>query len=133
MPRVAEAYRANLAMEYMTKGDIVLFGGGLGNPFFTTDSAVALRACEVEADAILLAKNIDGVYTDDPRCNPEAKLIKELSYDEAINRQLGVMDLSALLLCRDQRLPFIRVFGLDEPQNILKVLQGDDMGTLLHP
>ncbi len=133
MPRVAEAYRANLAMEYMTKGDIVLFGGGLGNPFFTTDSAVALRACEVEADAIQLAKNIDGVYTDDPRRNPEAKLIKELSYDEAINRQLGVMDLSALLLCRDQRLPFIRVFGLDEPQNILKVLQGDDMGTLLHP
>lgn len=133
MPRVAEPYRADLAVEYLSAGDIVLFGGGLGNPFFTTDSAVALRACEVGADALLLAKNIDGVYTADPRSDPAATLLKDLSYDEAIERQLGVMDLSALLLCRDQGLPFIRVFGLDEPGNILKVLQGDDMGTLLHP
>lgn len=133
MPKVAEPYRATLAVEYLSAGDIVLFGGGLGNPFFTTDSAVALRACEVEADALLLAKNIDGVYTADPRRDSSATLIKELSYDEAIDRQLGVMDLSALLLCRDQKLPFIRVFGLDRPDNILKVLQGDDMGTLLHP
>ena len=133
MPRIAESYRHELAVEYMSQGHIVLFGGGLGNPFFTTDSAVALRACEVQADAILLAKNIDGVYTDDPRLNPQAMLIKDLSYDEAITRQLGVMDLAALLICRDQGVPSIRVFGLSEPDNICKVLAGDPMGTLLHP
>ncbi|MHC1785760.1 MAG: UMP kinase [Christensenellales bacterium] len=133
IPRFAESYRAQLALQYMQEGRIVLFGGGLGNPFFTTDSAVALRACELSADAILLAKNIDGVYTDDPKRNPEAQLIRELSYEEAISRQLGVMDLSALLLCRDQQLPAIRVFALDDPENILKVLAGDPMGTLLHP
>lgn len=133
MPRIAESYRSDLAIEYMAQGHIVLFGGGLGNPFFTTDSAVALRACEVRADAILLAKNIDGVYTDDPRNNPNAQLIKDITYDEAITRQLGVMDLAALLLCRDHGVPFIRVFGLSEPENIFKVLAGDPMGTLLHP
>jgi uridylate kinase len=133
MPRIAESYRSDLAIEYMVQGHIVLFGGGLGNPFFTTDSAVALRACEVKADAILLAKNIDGVYTDDPRSNPNAQLIKDITYDEAITRRLGVMDMAALVLCRDHEVPFVRVFGLSEPGNIFKVLAGDPMGTLLHP
>lgn len=133
MPRVADAYRADLADELMRQGTIVLLGGGLGNPFFTTDSAVALRACELKADAILLAKNVDGVYTGDPREDASATLMKDLTYDEALEKQLKVMDLTALLLCRDQGLPFIRVFGLDEPENILKVLQGDDMGSLVHP
>lgn len=133
MPRVADAYRADLADELMRQGTIVLLGGGLGNPFFTTDSAVALRACELKADAILLAKNVDGVYTGDPREDASATLMKDLTYDEALEKQLKVMDLTALLLCRDQGLPFIRVFGLDEPENILKVLQGDEMGSLVHP
>lgn len=133
MPRLAAPYRAEDAIALMEQGYILLFAGGLGNPFFTTDSAVALRACELRAEALLLAKNIDGVYTADPRVHPEAKLIKELSYDEAIERRLGVMDMAALQLCRDQAIPVLRVFGLSEPENILKVLAGDDMGSLLHP
>lgn len=133
MPRVAETYNRDLALEYMEKGHVVLFAAGLGNPFFTTDSAVALRAAEIGADAVLLAKNIDGVYSADPKKDDSAVLIKDLSYDEALRRQLNVMDQSALLLCRDQGVPFIRVFGLDDPQNILKVLAGDSMGSVVHP
>jgi uridylate kinase len=117
----------------MKKGEVVLFGGGLGHPFFTTDSAVALRAAEISADAIFLAKNIDGVYSSDPRQDASATLIKDLSYDEALKRDLKVMDQTALLICRDQKVPFIRVFGLDCPENILKVLKGDEMGSLVHP
>lgn len=133
MPRIAETYSRDLALEYMAKGHVVLFAAGLGNPFFTTDSAVALRAAEIKADAVLLAKNIDGVYSADPRKDASAVLIKDLSYDEALSRGLNVMDQSALLLCRDQAVPFIRVFGLDDPKNILKVLTGDDMGSIVHP
>ena len=133
MPRVAETYNRDLALEYMERGHVVLFAAGLGNPFFTTDSAVALRAAEIGADAVLLAKNIDGVYSADPKKDDSAVLIKDLSYDEALRRQLNVMDQSALLLCRDQGVPFIRVFGLDDPQNILKVLAGDSMGSVVHP
>ena len=133
MPRVAETYNRDLALEYMERGHVVLFAAGLGNPFFTTDSAVALRAAEIGADAVLLAKNIDGVYSADPRKDDSAVLIRDLSYDEALQRQLNVMDQSALLLCRDQGVPFIRVFGLDDPQNILKVLAGDSMGSVVHP
>lgn len=133
MPRITETYRRDLAVEYMKKGEVVLFGGGLGHPFFTTDSAVALRAAEISADAIFLAKNIDGVYSSDPRQDASATLIKDLSYDEALKRDLKVMDQTALLICRDQKVPFIRVFGLDCPENILKVLNGDEMGSLVHP
>ncbi len=133
MPRVAECFRADLGRLYLEKGHVLLLGGGLGNPFFTTDSAVALRALELQADALLLAKNVDGVYDKDPRDHADAKLLKDLTYDEAISRQLKVMDLSALLLCRDQKLPFIRVFGLEDPENILRVLSGDPIGSLLHP
>ncbi|NLC32161.1 MAG: UMP kinase [Clostridiales bacterium] len=133
MPRIAETYRRDLAVEYMKKGEVVLFAGGLGHPFFTTDSAVALRAAEIAADAIFLAKNIDGVYSSDPRQDANAVLIKDLSYDEALKKDLKVMDQTALLICRDQKVPFIRVFGLDCPDNILKVLSGDEMGSLVHP
>lgn len=133
MPRVAETFNRDAALEYMEKGHVVLFAAGLGNPFFTTDSAVALRAAEIRADAVLLAKNIDGVYSADPRKDASAVLIKDLSYDEALRRGLNVMDQTALLLCRDQKVPFIRVFGLDQPENILKVLAGDEMGSVVHP
>lgn len=133
MPRVAGVYHRDTVLQAMEQGTVVLLGGGLGNPFFTTDSAVALRACELKADALLLAKNVDGVYTADPRTDSTATLIADITYDEAISRQLKVMDLSALLLCRDNGLPFIRVFGLQDPANILRVLDGDPMGTLVHP
>lgn len=133
IPRVTETFSRDRAIEYMQKGEIVLFAGGLGHPFFTTDSAVALRAAEISADAIFLAKNVDGVYSSDPKTDNTAVLIKDLSYDEALHRDLKVMDQTALLLCRDQKVPFIRVFSLDCAQNILKVLAGDEMGSLVHP
>ncbi len=133
MPRVCETYRGESALRHMKAGAVVLFGGGLGNPCFTTDSAVALRAVEVQADALLLAKNIDGVYSDDPRTNPNAVLLRQLTYAEALERNLRVMDLSAFSICQEQKVPALRVFGLDDPNNILKVLDGDDMGTTLRP
>lgn len=133
MPRVCDTYRADLARERMAQGVVVLFGGGLGNPCFTTDSAVALRAVEVEADALLLAKNVDGVYSDDPRLNPNAVLLRSLTYAQALEKHLRVMDLSAFTLCHEQQVPELRVFGLHDPQNILRVLDGDDMGTTLRP
>ena len=133
MPRVAEVFHAGRAIEYMEAGDIVFFAGGSGNPFFTTDTAVVLRAVETKADIILLAKNIDGVYTADPRKDPTATLIKDITYEEAEARKLRVMDTAAFTMCSEQKVPQVRVFGLDDPQNILKVLDGDMMGTVLHP
>ena len=133
MPRVAEVFHAGRAIEAMEAGEIVFFGGGSGNPFFTTDTAVVLRAVETRADVILLAKNIDGVYTADPRQDPTATLIKDISYDEAEQKKLRVMDTAAFAMCSEQRVPQVRVFGLSEPENILKVLGGDPMGTVLHP
>ena len=133
MPRVCETFTKQRALECMAQGEIVFFAGGSGNPFFTTDTAVILRAVEVEADAVLLAKNIDGVYTDDPRKNPDAVLIDRISYEEAAERQLKVMDATAFQLCAEQKVPAVRVFGLSEPENILKVIAGDPMGTVLYP
>ena len=131
MERVCDLYRASKAVEKMENGTIMLFAGGSGNPFFSTDTAVVLRAVEVEADAILLAKNIDGVYDSDPKKNPDAKLIRALSYEKAQEMRLRVMDTAAFALCADNKVPVVRVFMLDEPDNILKVLDGDDMGTTL--
>ncbi|MBE5777607.1 MAG: UMP kinase [Clostridiales bacterium] len=131
MNRVCDLYRASKAVENMENGTIMLFAGGSGNPFFSTDTAVVLRAVEVEADAILLAKNIDGVYDSDPKKNPDAKLIRALSYEKAQEMRLRVMDTAAFALCADNKVPVVRVFMLDEPDNILKVLSGDDMGTTL--
>ncbi len=133
MPRVCEVFHAGRAIQAMQEGEIVFFAGGSGNPFFTTDTAVVLRAAETKADVILLAKNIDGVYTDDPRKNPDATLIKEITYEEAERRRLKVMDTAAFALCAEQHIPQVRVFGLSEPENILKVLNGDPMGTVLRP
>ncbi len=133
MPRVADVFHAGKAIEAMQAGEIVFFAGGSGNPFFTTDTAVVLRAVETKADIILLAKNIDGVYTADPRKDPGATLIRDISYEEAGRRKLQVMDTAAFALCAEQRVPQVRVFGLSEPENILKVLNGDPMGTVLHP
>ena len=133
MPRVADAYTAGAARAAMAAGEIALLACGLGNPFFSTDTAVALRALELEADVLLMAKNIDGVYTDDPRVNPNARLIPDLTYQQAAEQDLRVMDAAAFCLLRDNRFPRVRLFGLDDPRNILRVLGGDAMGTLLHP
>lgn len=133
MTRFADAYTQRDAMRLLAAGDIVLFACGTGNPFFSTDTAAALRAVEIHADAILLAKNIDGVYDDDPRKNPNAKLLPDLTYLEAQQRDLRVMDATALTICRENAVPRVLVFGLDEPENILRVLSGEKMGSVVHP
>ena len=121
---VGERYSTQKSIEYMEKGSIVLFACGTGQPFFSTDTAAVLRAAEIHADAILLAKNIDGVYSDDPRKNPDAVKFDEISYDEVLARHLAVMDTTATSLAMDNSIPVI-VFGLAEPENIVRVLQGE--------
>ena len=133
MNRFCEPYTYRRAVRHLEKGRIVIFACGTGNPFFSTDTAAALRAVEIGADAILLAKNVDGVYDSDPRVNKEAKLLKDLTYDEVQARDLKVMDAAAITICRENKVPSIRVFGLDDPQNILRVIEGDPMGTNVHP
>ena len=125
---VGERYDTLRSIEYMEKGSIVLFACGTGQPFFSTDTAAVLRAAEIHADAILLAKNIDGVYSDDPRKNPDAVKFDEISYDEVLARHLAVMDTTATSLAMDNSIPVI-VFGLAEPENIVRVLQGEKIGT----
>lgn len=133
MNRFCEPYNTMAARRHLSEGRVVLFAAGSGNPLFSTDTAVALRAIELQADAILMAKNIDGVYTADPHKDPTATLIRDITYQEALNRGLKVMDASAFALCAENSVPMVRVFGLDDPENILKVLQGSDMGTFVHP
>ena len=125
---VGERYSTQKSIEYMDKGSIVLFACGTGQPFFSTDTAAVLRAAEIHADAILLAKNIDGVYSDDPRKNPDAVKFDAISYDEVLARHLAVMDTTATSLAMDNSIPVI-VFGLAEPENIVRVLQGEKIGT----
>ena len=125
---VGERYSTQKSIDYMEKGSIVLFACGTGQPFFSTDTAAVLRAAEIHADAILLAKNIDGVYSDDPRKNPDAVKFDEISYDEVLARHLAVMDTTATSLAMDNSIPVI-VFGLAEPENIVRVLQGEKIGT----
>ncbi len=133
MNRFCEPYTYRRAIRHLEKGRVVIFACGTGNPFFSTDTAAALRAVEIAADAILLAKNVDGVYDSDPNLNPDAKLLKDLTYQDVIERDLKVMDASAITICRENRVPCIRVFGLEDPANILRVIRGDEMGTFVHP
>ena len=133
IPRFAESYNTVAALERLEQGHILLLACGLGNPFFSTDSAVVLRAIELECDAILMAKNIDGVYTADPATHPGARLLPDLSYREAAERDLKVMDTAAFIMLRDNNMPLVRIFGLEPPENMLKVLAGDPMGSILHP
>ena len=132
MTRFAELYRADRAIARMEAGDIVLLAGGSGNPFFTTDTAAALRAAELGADAVFKGTTVDGVYDSDPRKNPNAKLIKDITYQETIDMGLKVMDTSAFQLCKDQKIPVIRVFNMDDLDNILRVAKGEDIGTVVH-
>ena len=127
---VGERYDTRRAIEYLESGEIVLFAGGSGAPFFSTDTAAALRAAEIHADAILLAKNIDGVYSDDPRKNPEAVKFDRISYAEMLARRLAVMDTAATALAMENDLP-VAVFALKDPENILRVLAGENVGTIV--
>jgi uridylate kinase len=133
MTRFAEPYTYRRAIRHLEKGRVLLFACGTGNPFFSTDTAAALRSVEIGAQAILLAKNVDGVYDSDPHRDPDAKLIRDLTYAEAIRRNLRVMDSSALTICNENKVPAIRVFGLDRPENILRVMRGEALGTTVHP
>jgi uridylate kinase len=128
---VAEPYIRRRAMRHLEKGRIVIFAAGTGNPFFTTDTAAALRALEIHAEAILMAKNhVEGVYTADPREHADAEFIEEISHREAIERRLAVMDSTALSLCMDNGLP-IYVFNMDDERNIDRIVCGERVGTLV--
>ena len=131
MREVAEPYIRRRAIRHLERGLVVIFGCGTGNPFFTTDTAAALRANEIAADVLMKATNVDGVYSDDPQTNPDAVFYKEVSYQEVVSKNLRVMDTSAVSLCRDNNLPIL-VFNLDEPGNVLKAVLGEPMGTLVH-
>ena len=131
MSEVAEPYIRRRAIRHLEKGRIVIFAAGTGNPFFTTDTAAALRALEIHAEAILMAKHgVDGVYTADPRAESDAELLPELTHREAIERRLRVMDSTALSLCMDNSLP-IHVFNIDDEGNIERIVSGERVGTVV--
>ena len=130
--QVAEPYIRRRALRHLEKERIVIFGGGTGNPFFSTDTAAALRALEVGAEVVLMAKNkVDGVYSDDPRKNPEAVRFDELTYLEVLNRGLQVMDTTAITLCMEAGLPIV-VFDIFKPGALVGIIQGEKVGTLIH-
>ena len=118
------------ANKYFEKGMVVFFAGGTGHPYFSTDTGIALRAIEMEADCILLAKAIDGVYDSDPKINPEAKKYDEISIQEVIDKQLGVIDLTASIMCMENRMP-LAVFSLNEKDSIANAMQGKINGTIV--
>jgi len=128
--QVVEPYIRGKAMRYLEEGKVVIFAAGTGNPFFTTDTAAALRGMEMNVEIVLKATKVDGVYTDDPKTHPDAMRYKRLSFDEAIHRNLRVMDATALTLCRDQKLP-INVFSIFKPGALQRVIMGEDEGTLV--
>ncbi|MGN0180344.1 MAG: UMP kinase [Monoglobaceae bacterium] len=130
MRQIAEPYIRLKAASHLKKGRVVIFACGSGNPFFSTDTAAALRAAEIDAEVILLAKNVDGVYDSDPNKNPNAKKFDKLSFIEVLNRGLGVMDSTATSLCMDNNIPIL-VFGLDDPENITRVVSGENIGTVV--
>ncbi len=130
MNKIAEPYIRNKATRHLEKGRVVIFACGTGNPYFSTDTAAVLRAAEINADVILLAKNIDGVYDSDPAKNPNAKKYDSLTYMDVLNQGLGVMDSTATSLSMDNRIP-IQVFALKEPGNIYKVVTGEKIGTIV--
>lgn len=130
MPAIAEPFRMERARELLASGAVVLLAGGTGHPWFTTDTAAALRALEIGADALLKATKVDGVYSADPVANPDAVRYDSLDYDDVLRMRLGVMDLTAITLCRENRLP-IRVFDMGVPGNLLRVVRGETVGTLV--
>lgn len=129
--QIVEPYIRGKAMRYLEEGKVVVFAAGTGNPFFTTDTAAALRGMEMNVDIVLKATKVDGVYTDDPVINPEAKRYQRLSFDEAIVKNLKVMDATALALCRDQNMN-VNVFSIFKPFSLKRVVLGEDEGTLVY-
>ena len=128
MRQVAEPYIRRKAIRHLEKGRVVIFASGTGNPYFSTDTAAALRAAEIEAEIILMAKKVDGVFDSDPVVNPEAKMYDQLSYNEVLTKRLGVMDSTAASLCMDNHIPIV-VFNLNQEGNIFKVITGEKIGT----
>lgn len=131
VPQVCESYIRRRAVRHLEKGRLVVFATGTGNPFFTTDSAASLRAVEIGADILLKATKVDGVYSSDPFTDKDAQRFDVIDYDEALHRKLGVMDSTALVLCRDNRIP-IRVFDMFEEGALSRLLAGEPVGTLVH-
>ena len=130
MNQVAEPYIRNRAMRHLEKGRVVIFGCGTGNPFFSTDTASALRAAEIEADIIFKASMVDGVYDSDPKKNPDAVKFDRLSFLDVLNKDLKVMDSTAATLCKDNEIPIL-VFNLEDPENIVRAVRGETIGTIV--
>ena len=130
MNQIAEPYIRNRAVRHLEKGRVVIFGCGTGNPFFSTDTAAALRAAEIEADVIHKASMVDGIYDSDPKTNPEAVRFDTLDFMDVLNRDLKVMDSTAATLCRDNQIPIL-VFNLDDPENIVRAICGEKIGTVV--
>ncbi|HJP03720.1 MAG: UMP kinase [Chromatiales bacterium] len=129
---VCEDYIRRRAIRHLEKGRVTIFGAGMGNPFFTTDTAASLRAIEIGADILVKATKVDGVYTADPEKDPNASRFDELSFDKVISDRLDVMDTTAVVMCRDNNLP-IRIFDLSTPGNLLRLIRGEAVGTLVTP
>lgn len=132
LPQVGELYSPERAIHHLKKGRIVVFGYGTGSAFFSTDTAAALRASEIQAEAIFKATNVDGVYDSDPKINPDAKKYTEVTFEEVLSKNLKVMDSTAASLCRDNNISVL-VFSLENPENIAKTLNGENLGTIAKP
>ena len=130
MPQVAEFFNRRSAVAHLEAGRVVIFGGGTGSPFFSTDTTASLRAAEVEAEVILMAKNIDAVYSDDPKTNPDAVRYTHLTHDDVLEKDLKVMDGTAAAMCRDNNIA-IHVFGLAEENGIMRAICGEEIGTII--
>jgi uridylate kinase len=128
MQAVCEPYIRRRALRHLEKGRVVIFGAGTGNPFFTTDTAASLRAIEINADVLLKATKVNGVYSDDPVRNPAAQRYTQLTFDRVLQERLNVMDATAIVMCRDNRLP-LRVFNLNNPGDLTRIARGEDIGT----
>lgn len=128
--QISEDYIRRKAVRHLEKGRVVIFAAGTGNPFFTTDSAASLRGIEINAQIVMKATKVNGVYSDDPMKNPNAKFYQTLTYDDVIEQKLNVMDTAAIALCRDQKMP-IRVFNMNKPGSMMRVVMGEDEGTLV--
>tara|TARA_B100000767_G_scaffold165566_1_gene155105 strand:- start:209 stop:715 length:507 start_codon:yes stop_codon:yes gene_type:complete len=131
MEQVAEPYIRRKAMRHLEKGRVVIFGGGTGNPYFTTDTAATLRAIEIEANIILKGTRVDGIYSSDPEKDPNAKKYNSISFDEVLKKKLSIMDLTAFTLCQENNLP-IKVFNMNIEGNLTRICEGENVGTLVN-
>ena len=130
MNQVAEPFTQRDAVRHLEAGEVVVFGGGTGSPFFSTDTTASLRACEIGAETILVAKTIDGVYSADPKIDPNAVKYDEITYAEVLNNDLKVMDGASIAMCRDNNVSLV-VFGLSDPENIVRAARGEKIGTIV--